>query len=146
MNPSLPLLLVDDSEDDIFFAKQAIREAQILNPVQTAVDGQDAIDFLSGAGRFENRAAFPLPALMLLDLKMPRKSGLEVLQWVREQPTLSAMVIVILTSSLEHSDIQKAYQLGANSFLQKPSNTRVLAEMMLALKQYWLTHNQFLTP
>jgi CheY-like chemotaxis protein len=146
MNPALTLLLVDDNEDDIFLTKRALREAQISTLVQTAGDGQQAIDYLSGAGKFQDRVLFPLPALMLLDLKMPRKGGLEVLQWIREQPALRALVVIILTTSLEHSDVERAYQLGANSYLQKPSNTKVLAEIMSAIKLYWLTHNQFFTP
>ncbi|MDB6068030.1 MAG: two-component system response regulator [Pedosphaera sp.] len=141
----LPLLLVDDNEDDVFFTKKAIKEAKIINGVQTAVDGQEAIEYLSGVGKFRDRAAFPVPALMLLDLKMPRKSGFEVLEWTRQQPLLRTLVVVVLSTSCERSDIEKAYQLGANSFLQKPSSTEVLAEMMSALKQYWLTHNQFFT-
>lgn len=145
MNGSL-LLLVDDNEDDIFFTKQAIKKAKILNGVQTAADGQEAIEYLSGAGKFRNRMAFPMPALLLLDLKMPRKGGFEVLEWIRKQPSLRNLVVVILSTSCERADIEKAYQFGANSYLQKPSSTEVLAEMMSALKQYWLTHNQFLTP
>ncbi|MDB6020637.1 MAG: response regulator receiver protein [Pedosphaera sp.] len=146
MNPALTLLLVDDNEDDIFLTKRALREAQITTLVQTASDGQQAIDYLSGAGKFQDRALYPLPALMLLDLKMPRKGGLDVLQWIREQASLRSLVVIILTTSLEHSDIERAYQLGANSYLQKPSNTKVLAEIMGAIKLYWLTHNQFFTP
>jgi CheY-like chemotaxis protein len=141
----LPLLLVDDNEDDVFFTKKAIKEAKIIHDVQTAVDGQEAIEYLSGVGKFRDRAAFPVPTLMLLDLKMPRKGGFEVLEWTRQQPLLRNLVVVILSTSSERSDIEKAYQLGANSFLQKPSSTEVLAEMMSALKQYWLTHNQFFT-
>jgi CheY-like chemotaxis protein len=143
MNPSLPLLLVDDNDDDIFFTKQAIKHAQITHPVQAVSDGQEAIDYLNGTGKFKDRAAYPLPLLVLLDLKMPRKGGLEVVQWIRQQPSLKTIVIVILTTSLERSDVDKAYQFGANSFLQKPSNTEVLADMMIALKDYWLTHNHF---
>ncbi len=143
MTTSMTLLLVDDNEDDIFFTKQALREAKITNPVQTAADGQAAINYLNGTGKYENRGQFPLPGLMLLDLKMPGKSGFEVLQWLREQPELSTLIVIVLTTSRECSDIQRAYQLGANSYLQKPSDTRVLAEMMLALKSYWLTHNEF---
>jgi CheY-like chemotaxis protein len=143
MNQSLTLLLVDDNEDDIFFTKQALREAKVPNPVQTAADGQEAINYLSGAGKYSDREQFPLPGLMLLDLKMPRKSGFEVLQWIRQQPSLATLVVIILTTSREDSDIQRASQLGANSYLQKPSDTKILADIMLALKSYWLTHNEF---
>jgi CheY-like chemotaxis protein len=143
MNTKLPLLLVDDNEDDIFFTKQAIGEANITNPVSTAADGMEVLDYLIGNGKYQDRAVYPLPALMLLDLKMPRKGGLEVLQWIREQPKFRNLVVIILTTSLEPSDIEKAYALGANSYLQKPSNIEILSEMMQAIKKYWLTHNQF---
>jgi DNA-binding response OmpR family regulator len=80
---------------------------------------------------------------MLLDLKMPRKSGFEVLQWVRDQSSLRTLVVIILSTSRESSDIERAYQLGANSYVQKPSDTKVLAEIMTAVRLYWLTHNEF---
>lgn len=144
MNASISILLVDDNEDDIFFAKHALREAQITNPYKAATDGQEAIDYLSGVGKFTDRAQFPLPGVMLLDLKMPRKTGFEVLQWVRGEAHLRTLPIIILTTSCETSDIRRAYELGANSYLQKPSNTKVLAEMMNSLKSYWLHYNQFL--
>lgn len=143
MNKLLPLLLVEDNEDDVFFMQRAFEAAQISNPIQIARDGQEAIDYCSGAGKFADRAKYPLPEMMLLDLKMPRKNGLEVIQWIRDQPALRHLVIVILTSSRELSDIERAYQLGVNSFLLKPSSTHTLAEMMGALKLYWLTHNEF---
>jgi CheY-like chemotaxis protein len=145
MNTLRTLLLVDDNDDDLFFTKNAIKEARLSTGVRTAADGQEAVDYLAGTGKFQDREAFPLPALMLLDLKMPGKSGLEVLEWARQQPGLRTLVVVILTTSCEPRDIEKAYQLGANSFLQKPSNTAVLAEMMSALKNYWLSYDQFIT-
>ena len=99
MNAPITILLVDDNEDDIFFSKHALREAQITNPYQTVTDGKEAIDYLSGAGKFADRTQFPLPGLMLLDLKMPRKTGFDVLQWVREQTHLRTLPIIILTTS-----------------------------------------------
>jgi len=137
------LLLVEDNDDDVFFMKRAIQAAEITNPVQVAPDGQEAIDYLSGVGKYGDREQFPLPALILLDLKMSRRSGLEVLEWLRAQPALRTLVVIILTTSRERSDIERAYQLGANSFLLKPSNTTALTGMMMALKHYWLTYNQY---
>jgi CheY-like chemotaxis protein len=138
-----PLLLVEDNDDDVFFMKRALTAAEVAHPVQVAFDGEEAIEYLSGAGKYQDRNQFPLPTLVLLDLKMPRRGGLEVLEWIRAQPTLRTLIVVILTTSRENSDIERAYQLGANSFLLKPSNTKILTEMMTALKLYWLTHNQF---
>ena len=140
-----PLLLVDDNEDDIILTRRAVREAKIPNPVQVAADGQQAIDYLGGTGKFRDRILFPLPAVVLLDLKMPHKSGFEVLEWVRSRPDLRTLVVIVLTTSREYTDIERAYQSGANSYLQKPSDTKTLTEMLSALKLYWLTHNQFLS-
>jgi CheY-like chemotaxis protein len=138
-----PILLVEDNDDDVFFMKRALQAAQINNAIHVAQDGEEAIEYLSGTGKYQDRGQFPLPALVLLDLKMPRRGGLEVLQWIREQPALRTLVVVILTTSRENTDIERAYLLGANSFLLKPSNTKILSEMMTAVKLYWLTHNQF---
>jgi CheY-like chemotaxis protein len=138
-----PILLVEDNEDDVFFMKRALQGAQIENPLQVAEDGQEAIDYLEGTGKYEDREQFPLPLMVLLDLKMPRRNGLEVLEWIRSQPQFKTMVVVVLTTSREGSDLERAYQLGANSFLLKPSNVKTLSQMMAALKIYWLTYNQF---
>lgn len=137
------LLLVEDNDDDVFFMKRALKDAAINNPIQVASDGQEAIDYLGGAGKYQDRQQYPLPTLVLLDLKMPRRDGLEVLEWLRSQPALRTLVVIILTTSRENSDMERAYQLGANSFLLKPSNIKALSEMMTALKLYWLTHNHF---
>lgn len=137
------LLLVEDNEDDVFFMKRALKDAEINNPLQVAADGQEAIEYLSGSGKYQDRQQYPLPTLILLDLKMPRRSGLEVLEWMRSQPALRTLVVIVLTTSRENSDIERAYQLGANSFLLKPSNIKALAELMTAVKLYWLTHNHF---
>lgn len=140
------LLLVEDNPDDVFFMKRALKSADISNPLQVAEDGQQAVDYLAGTGRFEDRDRFPLPCLVLLDLKLPGKDGLEVLQWIREQPDLKSLIVIILTTSRENRDIDQSYALGANSFLVKPPRADTLAEMMRALKSYWLAFNQFSEP
>ena len=140
---SKPILLVDDSEDDVFFMQRALKSADISNPVFVAEDGLKAVDYLSGAGQFTDRTAFPLPGLIFLDLKMPGKIGLEVLAWLRQQEHLRSIVVVILTSSQEPSDLRDAYRLGANSFLVKPSTTERLRELVQSVKSYWLEFNLF---
>lgn len=140
---SKPILLVDDSEDDVFFMQRALKSAAISNPIFVAEDGLKAIDYLSGTGQFTDRTAFPLPGLIFLDLKMPGKKGLDVLAWLREQQDLRSIVVVILTSSQEPSDLRQAYQLGANSYLVKPSTAARLRELVQSVKSYWLEFNLF---
>ena len=143
MTPSRPILLVEDSEDDVFFMQLAIEDSAIRNPVVVAQDGLQALDYLAGAGKFSDRTAFPLPALIFLDLKLPGKKGLDLLAWMRQQEQLRSIVVIILTSSQEPSDVSQAYRLGANSYLVKPSTTARLRELVQAVKAYWLEFNLF---
>jgi len=142
-NQSAAILLVEDNEDDVFFMKDAMKQAQIKNPVFVAADGEEAIQYLSGSGKFSDRAAFPLPAVVLLDLKLPKKKGFDVLEWLRTQEALKRVVVVILTSSQEPSDLRRAYGLGANSYLVKPAKRDRLAAMVRAVRDYWIEFNIF---
>jgi CheY-like chemotaxis protein len=137
------ILLVEDNEDDVFLMKRALKSAGIINPLSVAEDGQQAIDYLAGAGSFGDRVAHPIPAIVFLDLKLPLKRGLDVLAWIREQPTLEGMVVVVLTSSSEPSDLKEAYRLGANSYVVKPPTAGQLLDLAKAFKWYWLEFNQF---
>jgi len=137
------LLLVEDNEDDVVLMKRALREAGVTNPLFVVEDGQEAVDYLGGAGVFSNRARYPLPALIFLDLKLPLKSGHDVLAWIRGQAPLRCTTVVVLTSSDEPSDIATSYDLGANSYLVKPPTAEQLLDMAKAFKWYWLKHNQF---
>ena len=134
------ILLVEDEEDDVFFLQQAFRKAGILNPMHVASDGPQAIDYFKGAGKFANRTEFPPPGLVLLDLKLPYVMGLDVLKWVRQQPELP-VVVIILSSSSELTDIKTAYRLGANAYLVKPPDVSKLVEVAKSIKDFWLTHN-----
>ena len=107
------ILQVEDDPNDIFFLQRAMKKAGVLNPIQVARDGQQAIDYLQGVGKFADREKFPFPCLVLLDLKLPFVMGLEVLRWIRKQPG-RALPVVILTASAEDADIATAYSLGAN--------------------------------
>src|ERR1043166_4419196 len=111
------ILLVEDREEDVILLRRAFTKANFLNPIQVVSDGDEAIAYLQGAGKYADRSEYPLPKLVLLDLKMPRKDGFEVLQWIRQQPGLSAIRVVVLTASDTVRDVNRAYQLGANSFL-----------------------------
>ncbi len=135
-----PILQVEDDPNDVFFLKHAMDKVGVANPIQIAVDGQQAIDYLRGAGKFADRELFPLPCLVLLDLKLPYVMGLEVLKWIRSQP-LKSIVVIILSASSERADIATAYALGANAFLTKPSEANKLEDIVKAIKDFWLTHN-----
>ena len=140
------LLLVEDTEDDIFFMRRAIAAADIGLDVQVALDGQAAVDYLDGRGVYQDRTAYPMPVMVFLDLKLPRASGLEVLRWARAQLALRALPVLVLTSSREDSDIQEAYSLGANSFLVKPPNALQLNELVKGIQTYWLINPHLALP
>ena len=132
-----PILIVEDNPDDRILLQRAFRRARLANPVHMVTDGEEAVAYLLGEGRFADREANPFPVLVLLDLKIPRRSGLEVLQWMREHPTLRRLPVVVLTSSKEQSDINVAYDLGANTYLTKPVEFDALIELVSTLNLFW---------
>ena len=134
------ILVVEDDENDVFFLQKAIQRAGIEIPVHVASDGRKALDYLDGAGAFADREEFPLPTLVLLDLKLPQVMGLEVLRRIRKRPDLRFPVI-ILSASGNEADIEAAYRLGANAYLVKPGVAAKLLDMVRAIKDFWLTHN-----
>ncbi len=136
------ILIVEDNPDDILLLQRAFKKARIANPIYVANDGEEAIAYLSGKRKYGNREDFPLPVLVLLDLKLPRKSGFEVLEWVRRQNGLRRIPIVVLTSSSETTDINKAYDLGANSYLVKPVSFNSLLDLTANLHIYWIILNE----
>ena len=136
------VLLVEDDENDRLLIERAFDKGRIANPIRSVNNGEDAVAYLAGTGPYADRAQNPLPVMMLLDLKLPRKSGLEVLAWVREQTGLKRLPVVVLTSSRETSDINKAYDLGANSYLVKPVGFENLFELAKSLNVYWLMLNE----
>lgn len=132
------ILLAEDELDHILLIRHAFKQAGLLNPLQVVRHGEEVIAYLQGTGKYANRAEYPLPSLILLDLKMPRKDGFEVLQWIRQQPGISSMRVVVLTSSDEIKDVNRAYALGANSFLTKPLDFRDFVQLSQTIKGYWL--------
>lgn len=130
MNSSDPLLLVEDNEDDVFIFRRAFRRAGLSHPLQVAADGQEAIEYLAGAGRYADRATHPWPSLVFLDLKLPRRSGHEVLAWIAGQPELPRVPVIVLTSSAEARDLQRSRELGALHYLVKPPTPDALAELI----------------
>jgi CheY-like chemotaxis protein len=129
-----PVLYAEDEENDVFLMQRAFRKAGIANPLQTASDGAEAIRYLEAKGDPVNRQDRPLPCLVLLDLNLPRRSGLEVLKWIREEPKTRELPVIILTSSNQHSDIAAAYELGANGYLVKPPSSEKLLELVAMLR------------
>jgi len=132
------ILLAEDDENHVLLVQRAFKKANFLNPLHVVHDGEEAIAYLKGEGRYANRSEFPLPALLLLDLKMPRKDGFEVLKWIRQDPGLCRLRVIVLTGSDGIQDISLAYQLGANSFLQKPADFEKFVSVIHALQGYWL--------
>ena len=138
-----PILLVEDSPDDALLIQRAFRKANLANPVQLVRDGEEAVAYLSGNAPYEDRTRFPLPVFMLLDLKLPRRSGLEVLAWVRQESVMvKRLPVVVLTSSRESVDVNRAYDLGVNSYLTKPVGFEALLEMVKNVNLYWLVLNE----
>ena len=137
------ILLVEDEQNDVFLIQRAFRKAGLDASLQVAGDGEQAMAYLAGQGEFADRVRHPFPQLVLLDLKLPRKSGLETLAWIRgQQEMVKRVPVVALTSSKQSADVNRAYELGANSYLVKPVGFDGLLAMVQALASYWLLLNE----
>jgi CheY-like chemotaxis protein len=132
------LLLVEDELDMIQIIRLTIAKAGFHNRVMVARDGQEAIEYLEGQSKYHDRSEFPLPQIILLDLKMPRMDGLEFLRWLRQQPQGKTIPVVVLTGSLQNSDLRESYQAGANSFVVKGTNADELLSQITAIASIWL--------
>jgi CheY-like chemotaxis protein len=137
--PPPTILLVEDNEDDVFMMRRALRQADVHNPLKVVTDGQQALDYISGAREYANREQHPLPFIIFLDLKLPYLDGFEVLSWMRRQRTLDSIVVIVLTSSGEPRDQERAYAMGARSYLVKPPTPGKLTEIFQSLKSFWLS-------
>lgn len=137
-----PILYAEDDPDDVFFMIRACKHAGIESLIQTVPDGQEVIRYLSGEGKYADRARYPIPRLVLLDLHLPGLSGFEVLQWIRQTPSVAMIPTLVLTSSNSEIDISRASELGANGYLVKPGNPDQLLTMTKALRDYWLTQDR----
>jgi CheY-like chemotaxis protein len=123
------ILLVEDSEDDVFIMRHALKQARITERLEVATDGQIAVDYLAGNGPYSDRAQYPLPTIVFLDLKLPYLNGFEILTWMRTQPGLTGLKVVVLTSSGEERDQRMAYSLGASAYLVKPPKAKELIDL-----------------
>lgn len=137
------ILLVEDDPTDFRLIQRAFHKLANGFEMFRLTNGDDAVTYLAGDGPYENRAAYPMPSMVLLDLKLPRRSGFEVLQWLRRQPAgLHRLPVVVLTSSRHSADINRAYDLGANSYLVKPETSSQLEQLASQFRTYWVTLNE----
>jgi CheY-like chemotaxis protein len=142
MDEKQTILLVDDSEDDLLLMKHACQAAHFKPSVMALNDGEAAMAYLNGDGIYANRDKYPLPTVMLLDLNMPRVSGFDVLTWVRTVPGLKRLSIIVFSASTRTEDVERAFEMGANSYLVKPCSLAALIAMMCCLRD-WLEYNHF---
>lgn len=136
------ILLVEDNPDDELLTLRALERSNVLNEVVTVRDGVEALDYLFGRGAYAGRDTDVLPQLVLLDLKLPKLNGLEVLRRLREDPRTRLLPVVVLTSSDEERDIVESYRLGVNSYIRKPVDFVQFSEAVQRLELYWLVLNQ----
>src|SRR4051812_17675555 len=140
------ILIAEDSEEDSEILRRAFRKTGCNVPLLFVRDGQQAMDYLSGDGEYADRTAHPLPRLLLLDLKMPRVDGFDVLGWLQKHPKLKLIPVTVLTSSNFDKDVDRAYGLGANSYLVKPSSLGGYEDIAEKLRSYWIETNRPPTP
>jgi CheY-like chemotaxis protein len=135
------VLLVEDNEDDIFVMKMACQRTGIPHSLKVVTDGAMAVDYLSGNGRYADRTEHPLPDVVFLDIRMPKRNGHEVLKWIRSQPELKNLPVVMLTLSTQSEDVEKAYELGVTSYLQKVPCLAEFGQGVRIILKYWLELN-----
>lgn len=134
----LTILMADDDEDDRLLAKEAMAESRVLNSLQFVEDGVELISYLRGEGKYSDRAEYPMPGLILLDLNMPKKDGREALRDIKADAALRRIPVVILTTSKAEEDMLRGYDLGAASYITKPVTFEALVDLMGALGRYWV--------
>ena len=134
-------MLIEDEETDVLLIRRAFEQAGVENPIHTVMDGDDALARLEGIGPYEDRTKYPLPAFILLDLKLPGMHGLRLLRWIRSKRDLRLIPVVVLTNSIEAADVNAAYESGANSYLVKPADRNEIYRVVKVIQEYWLHHN-----
>jgi CheY-like chemotaxis protein len=135
-------LVIEDNPDQAFLMLRAFQQADVFAPLPILRSGEEAIEYLSGRGAFEKIRRLPFPSIVLLDVELPGKSGLEILEWIRQQPKFSSLPVVMLSAAMDAGSVKRAYELGANSYLAKPSGFEALVDVILNLKRYWGTMNE----
>lgn len=132
-----PILLVEDSEDDVFFFKRTLQEAELKNPVHHVFDADTAIGYLAGTGKYSDRVRFPFPSVILIDLRLPGKDGFHVLEWLGKRPEYRSVLVAVLTGAGNIHEVSKAYRFGANSFLVKPCRPEDLRNLAKGYAAAW---------
>jgi CheY-like chemotaxis protein len=140
-DPFMTVLHIDDDPNDTELLQAATRQARLKLDLHNVEDGDKAMAYLNGVGPYANRALYPIPSLILLDLKMPRATGLEILKWIRRHPELGHLPVVVLSGSELRDDIRDAYSIGANSYLIKPLAFDSLVEMVKEVSAVWLSRS-----
>jgi CheY-like chemotaxis protein len=136
------ILVADDNQEDLLLLRRSFERAGILNPVREVRSGSEVIAYLKGEGEFADREKYPYTGILILDLHMPDGDGFEVLQWIRNKFTTTGLLIVVLSRLDEIKNINRAYSLGANSFLTKPGDSEELQALINVFREYWLTRNK----
>jgi CheY-like chemotaxis protein len=136
------VLLVEDNDDDVSLFERAFGRTGFPHLLQTVRSGDEAIAYLSGSGVYADREQYPLPALLLLDIKLPRKDGFEVLGWIRHHPKLAPLRVIMLTGSARSEDVNRAYRMGANSYLSKPVDASGFVDILKTLGAHWFQHSK----
>jgi|SRR6266567_1310987 len=131
------VLLVEDDLNDIFLVKRAFKMARLENPLQVVTDGEEATHYLSGQGKYADRDTHPLPKLIVMDIKMPRMTGFEVLEWIKTDGALRRIPVIIVSSSNRPQDIDRAYELGANAYMVKPVSYHAVERLFESITHYW---------
>jgi CheY-like chemotaxis protein len=138
MKRSIRILVADDSEDDVMFLQRAFARAGGSDVLEHVTDGGMAIDYLAGRGVYGERERYPFPQLLILDIKMPGKDGFEVLEWARGEGGLRSLPIIMWSSNGDQGEVDRAFELGANSYVVKPCDLGELDQMVRSLREYWL--------
>ncbi len=136
-NPNFTILLVEDDDNDVLLIQKALKKGFINNPIHIARNGQEAIDYLSGKGAFADRDKYFFPDVVITDLKMPKVTGFDLLIWINDNPQFRVIPTIVLTSSRHDADVTRAYFLGANTYMVKPTDFETQAEMIKLIRDYW---------
>lgn len=141
-SPNDIILLVEDNADDSDLLLRAFERVGVENPVHRVADGEQAMAYLSGIGKYADRLRHPLPALVLLDLNLPKFNGYQLMKWLRTQPEIKRIPVVVLTESSDAASINRAYDAGANSYLVKPGEQKEVMRIVEQVRSYWIKLNQ----
>jgi CheY-like chemotaxis protein len=137
MDEQFPILIAEDDENDALILERALRKVGFVNPFRFCRDGVEVLNYLRGEGPYQNRDEFPFPRILIMDLKMPKMGGLEILKWLYDHPECNLIPKIVFTASRQASDIQEAYKWGANSYLVKPGGYEALTQMLKLFFDYW---------